>query len=93
MRRSPLQRTSLSSPTQFALQASASGDFAKKKTGAGLPGVSGGAAARTMHWILTTSYVKTVELLQTDPEVLAYVSGAFPLYHGGRVSGYEYGAV
>ncbi len=36
---------------------------------------------------------KTVQLFQTQKDVLEYYQEAFPLYYGRRVSGYEYSTV
>ena len=61
----------LVSPTQFALQAAASSDFAKKKQ-AQVYQEYQAALQKNNALDFDDLIVKTVELLQTDPEVLAY---------------------
>ena len=66
----------LVSPTQFALQASASSDFAKKKQ-AQVYQEYQAALQKNNALDFDDLIVKTVELLQTDPEVLAYYQERF----------------
>lgn len=66
----------LVSPTQFALQAAASSDFAKKKQ-AQVYQEYQAALQKNNALDFDDLIVKTVELLQTDPEVLAYYQERF----------------
>lgn len=66
----------LVSPTQFALQAAASSDFAKKKQ-AQVYQEYQTALQKNNALDFDDLIVKTVELLQTDPEVLAYYQERF----------------
>ena len=66
----------LGSPTQFARQAAASSDFAKKKQ-AQVYQEYQAALQKNNALDFDDLIVKTVELLQTDPEVLAYYQERF----------------